>query len=96
MKGLLKMRLNENFLIHDTGNGEILIAVGEETKKFHGIVKLNATGAEICHLLEKSDLSLDQVCEHFYETCPDDDKEMIKKGVSDFIEQLKKINAVKL
>ena len=53
------MKLNENFLIHDTGNGEILIAVGEETKRFHGIVKLNETGAEICHLIENDDLSLE-------------------------------------
>jgi len=96
MKGLLKMKLNENFLIHDTGNGEILIAVGEETKRFHGIVKLNETGAEICHLIENDDLSLKEICNHFYEKCPDDDKEMINKGVSDFIEQLKKINAIKL
>ena len=26
------MKLNENFLIHQTDNGEILIPVGEETK----------------------------------------------------------------
>ncbi|MBQ9265614.1 MAG: PqqD family protein [Bacilli bacterium] len=90
------MKLNENFLIHDTGNGEILIAVGEETKKFHGIVKLNSTGAEIVHLIEQNDLSVEEICEHFYEKCPNDDKETIKKGVSDFINQLEKINAIKL
>ena len=39
------MKLNENFLIHDTGSGEMLIPVEEETKKFHGIVKLNGTGS---------------------------------------------------
>ena len=47
------MKLNDNFLIHDTGSGEMLIPVEEETKKFHGIVKLNETGSEICHLLDK-------------------------------------------
>ena len=43
------MKLNENFLIHQTDNGEILIPVGEETKRFHGVVKHNGTGGEIAH-----------------------------------------------
>ena len=67
MKGLLKMKLNNDFLIHDTGNGEMLIPVGEETKKFHGVVKLNATGSEIVHLLEEEDLTMDALLNHFYE-----------------------------
>lgn len=95
MKGLFKMKLNENFLIHDTGSGEMLIPVEEETKKFHGIVKLNETGSEICHLLEEKDLSLEELLNHFYDEYPDEDKELIKKSVIDFIEQLKKINAIK-
>ena len=88
------MRLNENFLIHDTGSGEILIAVGEETRRFHGVVKLNETAAEICHLIEKNDLSLKEIVNHFVEKCPDDDQEMIRQGVEDFIKKLEKINAI--
>lgn len=88
------MRLNNDFLIHDTGNGEMLIPVGEETKKFHGVVKLNATGSEIVHLLENDDLSLDQLLNHFYETYPDTAKEEIEAPVKDFINKLKEINAI--
>ena len=84
MKGLSKMKLNNDFLIHDTGNGEMLIPVGEETKKFHGVIKLNATGSEIVHLLEE-DISLDALLNHFYEEYPDDDKEVIKSTVTEFI-----------
>ena len=90
------MKLNNDFLIHDTGNGEMLIPVGEETKRFHGVVKLNATGSEIVHLLENEDLSLDALLNHFYEAYPDDDKEMIKESVSAFIDKLKEINAITL
>ena len=88
------MKLNSDFLIHDTGNGEMLIPVGEETKKFHGVVKLNATGSEIVHLLENDDLSLDQLLNHFYEVYPDTPKEEIEKPVVDFINKLKEINAI--
>ena len=88
------MKLNENFLIHDTGSGEMLIPVEEETKKFHGIVKLNGTGSEICHLLENNDLSLDELLDHFYNSYPEEDKNLIKESVLDFVNKLKEINAI--
>ena len=90
------MKLNENFLIHQTDNGEILIPVGEETKKFHGVVKLNETGAEIVHLLEDNDLSMEQLLEHFYNEYPDSDKEEIKQGVTQFVNKLREINGITL
>ena len=90
------MKLNENFLIHQTDSGEILIPVGEETKKFHGVVKLNSTGSEIVHLLEEEDMSLDALLEHFYNEYPDSDKNEIKEGVTSFVNKLKEINAITL
>ena len=94
MRRSLKMKLNNDFLIHDTGNGEMLIPVGEETKKFHGVVKLNATGSEIVHLLEEEDLSMDALLNHFYESYPEEDKEVIKNSVNEFINKLREINAI--
>ena len=94
MRRLLKMRLNDDFLIHNTGNGEMLIPVGEETKRFHGVVKLNGTGAEIVHLLEEEDLSMDALLNHFYEVYPEEDQNVIKESVTQFINKLKEINAI--
>ena len=94
MEGLLKMKLNEEFLIHKSDNGEILIPVGNETKRFHGVVKLNDTGSEIVHLIENNDMSLEDILNHFYNECPNDDKEVIKQGVSEFINKLREINAI--
>ncbi len=88
------MKLNENFLIHQTDNGEILIPVGEETKRFHGVVKLNETGSEIVHLIENDDLTMDAILNHFYESYPDEDQELIKQSVTDFINKLREINAI--
>ena len=88
------MKLNENFLIHQTDSGEILIPVGEETKKFHGVIKLNETGAEIVHLIENNDLSMDAILNHFYEAYPDEDKEVIKEAVTSFINKLIEVNAI--
>lgn len=88
------MKLNENFLIHQTDNGEILIPVGEETKRFHGVVKLNETGSEIVHLLENDDLNMDALLNHFYEAYPEEDQELIKQSVTEFINKLREINAI--
>ena len=93
MRGLLKMKLNSDFLIHDTGNGEMLIPVGEETKRFHGVIKLNGTGSEIVHLLEDNDLSMEELLNHFYEEY-EEDQEVIKQSVVEFINKLREINAV--
>ena len=88
------MKLNDKFLIHNTSTGDILVPVEEMTKSFHGVVKLNSTGSEIVHLLEKDDLSLEQVLEQFYSSYPEEDKEEIKNAVTAFIEKLRGINAI--
>ena len=88
------MKLNDNFLIHESESGEILIPVGEETKRFHGVVKLNNTGSEIVHLLNEKDMSLEEILSYFVNEYPDNDPEEIKVGVNEFINKLKEINAI--
>ena len=39
-------------------------------------------------------MSLEDILNHFYKECPNDDKEEIKKGVSEFINKLVEINAI--
>ena len=90
------MKLNSDFLIHNTGNGEMLIPVGEETKRFHGVIKLNETGSEIVHLLEDKDLSMDELLNHFYQNYPQDNQDEIKEAVTAFINKLKEVNAITL
>ena len=89
------MKLNNDFLIHNSGNGEMLIPVGEETKKFHGVVKLNGTGATIVRLLENNDLSLEELLNHFYNEYPNEDKKLIEQSVVSFINKLREINAIR-
>ena len=88
------MKLNENFLIHKSDSGEILIPIGNETKRFHGVVKLNETGGIIVHLIENDDLSIEDILNHFYKEYPTEDKQDIKQGVKEFINKLKDINAI--
>ncbi|WP_302162821.1 PqqD family protein [uncultured Fusobacterium sp.] len=45
------MRLKDDFILHNTGEEFIIIAIGEATKNFNGIIKLNNMGGEIVELL---------------------------------------------
>ena len=87
------MKLNSDFLIHNTGNGEMLIPVGEETKKFHGVIKLNETGSLIVHLLENDNLSMEELLNRLYAQY-DGDKAVINQTVKEFINKLKEVNAI--
>ena len=87
------MKLNSDFLIHDTGNGEMLIPVGEETKRFHGVIKLNETGSLIVHLLENDNLSMEELLDRLYAQY-DEDKAVIKQTAIAFINKLREVNAI--
>ena len=39
------MRIKEGYVINKLGLGYIVVAVGQATEDFHGVIKLNATGA---------------------------------------------------
>ena len=88
------MRLKDDYLLHDTGNGEILLAVGEATKNFHGIIKLNETGAKIAHMLKDKDCSLEEIEKQFFEEYPDEDKEIISSSIKEFIAVLEGADAI--
>ena len=49
------MKIKPDFTIQKVGGFYIAVAVGETSKTFHGMVKLNETGAFLWNLLAKSD-----------------------------------------
>jgi sensor domain CHASE-containing protein len=47
------MRAKEGFVLHKMGEQAVVIAVGEATKNFNGMIKLNDTGEFLWKMLEK-------------------------------------------
>lgn len=41
------MRIKQGFVMRDVAGQAVAIATGEASKSFHGMVKLNGTGADI-------------------------------------------------
>lgn len=54
------MRLKDDFILHNTGEDFVIIATGEATKNFNGIIKLNNMGGEIVGLLT-TDISEEEI-----------------------------------
>lgn len=54
------MRLKDDFILHNTGEDFVIIATGEVTKNFNGIIKLNNMGGEIVGLLT-TDISEEEI-----------------------------------
>lgn len=54
------MRLKDDFILHNTGEDFVIIATGEVTKNFNGIIKLNNMGGEIVSFLS-NDISEEDI-----------------------------------
>lgn len=57
------MQINKDFTIQKVGAYYVAVPVGETSKNFHGMVKLNETGAFLWNLLAKEDLTEEDVVE---------------------------------
>ena len=83
---------SESFIKREIGNQTVIVAVGEATKKFHGMISVNGTGAYIWDLL-RQETTLDEIAAALvnrYEI----DIETARADAAEFIETLKGVGAV--
>ena len=82
------MKIREGFILRDVADKTFVVAVGELSKIFTGIITLNETGKFIWQMLEKG-ASSEEIVEKLLEECEDAEREIVEKDVDAFIEQLK-------
>ena len=51
------MQINKDFTIQKVGGSYVAVPVGETSKSFHGMVRLNETGAFLWRALSSADMS---------------------------------------
>lgn len=83
---------SQSFIKRNIGNQTVIVAVGEATKTFHGMISVNKTGAFIWDLLE-NEITLDAVTEALVEKY-DIDAATAREDAAAFIESLKEVGAV--
>ena len=55
------MQIKKDFTIQKVGNSYIAVAVGETSKTFHGMVRLNETGAFLWKKMSEGDVAVDEL-----------------------------------
>ena len=80
------MKIKEGYVIRQVMGNYVVIATGEESRNFHGMVKLNNTAAEIWEQIAKG-LSEDDIVKAMLESY-DIDEETLRQDVKKTIETL--------
>ena len=57
------MKIKDGFVLRDIAGDTVVIATGELSKTFHGMIKLNSTGKEIWQILSSGDVTEEYVIE---------------------------------
>lgn len=78
------MKIKDGFVIREIAGESIVIATGELSKTFHGMIKLNSTGKEIWQMLTDGS-DEDAICAAFAEKY-DVDKDSVVSDVKRFVD----------
>ena len=57
------MQIKKDFTIQKVGNSYVAVAVGESSKEFHGMIRLNETGAFLWNLMAEKNCTEDDLIE---------------------------------
>lgn len=81
------MKIKDGFMMHKVGERAVVVAVGENTKNFHGMINLNSTGEFLWKMLENGATEKEMLASMLdtYEVAPEE----AEKGVKGFVEKLK-------
>lgn len=88
------MKIKEGFVLREVMGNFVVIAVGEQSKNFHGMVKLNKTAADIWSLIEKG-CSEDEISKELLQKY-DADGDKIAKDVSDTLRKMSEQGFIEL
>lgn len=81
------MQIKSDFTIQKVGNSYIAVAVGETSKTFHAMIKLNETGAFLWKKLAENDLTEEQLTNALLDEY-DVDRETAARDVRAIVESL--------
>ncbi|MBR7112447.1 MAG: PqqD family protein [Clostridia bacterium] len=83
---------SKDFIKRKIATQYVIVALGQATKKFNGMVSVNETGSFIWDALE-SDISMDELVEKITENY-EIDAETARAHATDFVNTLKGVGAI--
>ena len=82
------MKLKYSFVVREIGGNPVAVAVGQDNAKFHGMVKMNHSGAFIFGMLQDGVKDAEEIIEAVMKEY-DVSEENAKPLVMDFVEQMR-------
>lgn len=83
------MKIKSGFILRDVGGKTFVVAVGDRSREFKGMITLNETGKLIWKTLEK-EATISDVVDAIVEAYECDDREMVTNDVTEFISKLER------
>ncbi|MBQ7226368.1 MAG: PqqD family protein [Clostridia bacterium] len=81
------MKIKNGFILRDVGGKTFVVAVGERSREFKGMITLNETGKLIWQTLEKG-ATVEEVVNAILAEYECDDKALVESDVNAFIAKL--------
>ena len=82
------MQIKKDFTIQKVGGSYIAVAVGETSKNFHGMVRLNETGAFLWKKMAQADVTVDELVDALLAEY-DVDRETASRDVENLVNQFR-------
>ena len=82
------MKIKSGFILRDVGGKTFVVAVGERSKEFTGMITLNETGKIIWKTLEK-EATIDDAVDAILNVCDDVERDIVVADVRAFVDKLK-------
>ena len=87
------MKIKAGFIKRDVAGKTMVVATGELSKQFKGMITLNETGKFIWEFLEKG-ATEEEIVEKLLEACVDAERAQVEVDVKKFLEKLKGDNVL--
>ena len=81
------LKIKKGFLLRRLGDEYMAVAIGEASKNFNGMIRLNETGAFYWEILEKGTIE-EELLEKTLERYQEVDKETARIDIKDFLNSI--------
>ena len=83
------MKMKDGFVMREVAGQYVVIAIGEASKTFHGMIKLNSTGKDIWEALQDG-LNEEQIALRLQEKYQVE-LEQVQQDVGEFLNSMRKV-----
>lgn len=81
------MKIKSGFILRDVGGKSFVVAVGDRSREFKGMITLNATGKIIWKTLE-NDATVEDAVDAIMNACEGAPRDVVEADVKAFIDKL--------